>query len=85
MVETKMVVHSVNVVKELLVKSRVVFKTKGPFPTTVVTVDSLDHASILRIAGYKEIFVTIEDADQQSKCTCIAKELTDPKCPDHGE
>jgi hypothetical protein len=84
MIEKKMVLYRANVANEPLLKSTAVFRTKGVIPETFVTVESMNHEGIKRIIAYDEVFISIEDANV-IRCTCIAKELVDPKCPEHGD
>ena len=59
--------------------------TTGELSPTTVTIKSFKHKSMKRILTYESFFVTFEDADAIPKCTCIAAELVNPRCPEHGE
>lgn len=78
-----MLVHSAQISSEPLTKSVIEFRTQEPIPT-IVKVESMNHKAMQRVLSYGEVFISIEGINEV-KCTCIAKELTDPHCPEHGD
>jgi hypothetical protein len=85
MVEKKLVMQSISIVSDPKFHATIKFATEEDDPT-VVTVETYKRKGALRIIGYEEIYLSIEDANVL-RCSCIStrEDLYDPNCPEHGD